>query len=193
MKSMLITIINSIYKCWLRFIGIKLGKHVFINGRLILSGTKHIIISDEVYINSKIKANPIGGNLHCMFKTIGHGSIYIGRKCRISNVSICSESLVKIEDNVYIGGDVRIYDTDFHSKNYNIRISENDNDVCSKPIFINSGAFIGASTIILKGVSIGEHSIIGAGSVVTKNVPNGQIWGGNPAKFIKNINDSSLL
>jgi acetyltransferase-like isoleucine patch superfamily enzyme len=47
--------------------------------------------------------------------------------------------------------------------------------------------FIGARCIILKGVTIGEKSIVAAGSVVTKNIPEGEVWGGNPAKFIKKI------
>lgn len=52
---------------------------------------------------------------------------------------------------------------------------------------IKDNAFIGAHSIILKGVTIGEKSIIGAGSVVARDVPDGEIWAGNPAKFIKNI------
>ena len=53
---------------------------------------------------------------------------------------------------------------------------------------IEDNVFIGANCIILKGVKIGDRSIIGAGSVVTKNVPSDQIWAGNPAKFIREIN-----
>lgn len=48
--------------------------------------------------------------------------------------------------------------------------------------------FIGCRSIILKGVTIGARSIIAAGSVVTKDVPADEIWGGNPAQFIKKIN-----
>ena len=55
------------------------------------------------------------------------------------------------------------------------------------PVTIKDNAFIGAHSIILKGVTIGEKSIIGAGSVVARDVPDGEIWAGNPAKFIKNI------
>ena len=52
---------------------------------------------------------------------------------------------------------------------------------------IENNVFIGANSMILKGVKIGDRSIIGAGSVVTKNVPSDQIWAGNPAKFIREI------
>ena len=40
---------------------------------------------------------------------------------------------------------------------------------------------------MLKGVVIGENSIVGACSVVTKNIPENQIWAGNPARFIKSV------
>lgn len=45
--------------------------------------------------------------------------------------------------------------------------------------------FIGANTVICKGVRIGKNAIVGAGSVVTKDIPDNEIWAGNPAKFIK--------
>lgn len=45
--------------------------------------------------------------------------------------------------------------------------------------------FIGANSLILKGVHIGARSIVGAGSVVTKDVPSDTIVAGNPAKIIK--------
>ena len=57
----------------------------------------------------------------------------------------------------------------------------------TKPVIIKDGAFIGADGIILKGVTIGKKSVIGAGSVVTKSVPDGEIWAGNPAKFIRKL------
>ena len=48
-------------------------------------------------------------------------------------------------------------------------------------------AFIGAHSIVLKGVTIGKHSVIGAGSVVTKNIPDNEVWAGNPARFIRRL------
>lgn len=51
-------------------------------------------------------------------------------------------------------------------------------------VTIGDGCFIGANVTILPGLTIGDNSIIGAGSVVTKNVPQNEVWGGNPAKRI---------
>lgn len=50
---------------------------------------------------------------------------------------------------------------------------------------IGQACFIGANTVICRGISIGDNSIIGAGSVVTKNIPPNEIWAGNPARFIR--------
>lgn len=55
------------------------------------------------------------------------------------------------------------------------------------PVLIKRGAFIGIGSIILPGVTIGEGAIIGAGSVVTKDVPDWEIFAGNPAKFIGSV------
>ena len=51
---------------------------------------------------------------------------------------------------------------------------------------ICKNSFIGVGTIICNSVRIGCNSIVGAGSVVTKNIPDNEVWAGNPARFIKN-------
>lgn len=52
-------------------------------------------------------------------------------------------------------------------------------------ISVGDNCFIGCKVIILPNVRIGNNCIIGAGSVVTKNIPDGEVWAGNPARFIK--------
>ena len=65
------------------------------------------------------------------------------------------------------------------------------NDVGSSlPINIGSNCFIGAGSIILEGVTIGNNVVVGAGSVLAKNVPDNEIWAGNPCCFIKKIEDT---
>ena len=52
-------------------------------------------------------------------------------------------------------------------------------------VHICKGAYLGMCTMVVKPVTIGENAIIGAGSVVTKDIPANEVWGGNPARFIK--------
>ena len=52
-------------------------------------------------------------------------------------------------------------------------------------VYIGDDTFIGTGSIISKEVRIGNNCIIGAGSVVTKDIPDNEIWAGNPARFIK--------
>ena len=42
--------------------------------------------------------------------------------------------------------------------------------------------------LIVNAVNIGDGAIIGAGSIVNRDIPAGEIWGGNPARFIKKLN-----
>ena len=61
-------------------------------------------------------------------------------------------------------------------------------DMCSrihKPVYIGKNCFIGANSLILPGVIIGNHCVVAAGAVVTKNIPNNCLVAGNPAKIIK--------
>ena len=51
-------------------------------------------------------------------------------------------------------------------------------------VFIGNKVFIGANAIVLPGVTIGDNAIIAAGAVVTSDIPQNEVWGGNPAKKI---------
>ena len=50
---------------------------------------------------------------------------------------------------------------------------------------IGKHAFIGTSSVLQHGISIGDHSVIGALSFVNKDVPDHEVWFGNPATFRK--------
>lgn len=58
-----------------------------------------------------------------------------------------------------------------------------------KPIELKERTWVGSNATILPGVTIGKNSVVAAGSVVTKDVPPDTIVGGNPAKFISNLED----
>lgn len=116
------------------------------------------------------------------------------------NCNICShcfiENDVMIGDNVTIKCGVQLWDgitlEDDVFVGANVTFT-NDKYPRSKqpfellPIVVKKGATIGAGSTILAGVTIGEGAMIGAGSVVTKSVPAGELWMGNPAKFVRKV------
>lgn len=53
------------------------------------------------------------------------------------------------------------------------------------PVVIKRMAFIGTRVIITKPVTIGQRATVGAGSIVTKDIPDYEIWAGNPARYLK--------
>lgn len=146
-----------------------------------------IVLGNEITINSDKRYNIIGNDYRTVLRTIQNGRIVIGNNVGISNSSIISASEVAIEDYVMIGGNCQIFDTDFHPIAFTMRMDIDALGGVTKPIRIKKGAFIGANCMILKGVTIGERAVIGAGSVVSKDVPDDEIWAGNPARFIKKV------
>ncbi|MEL6918955.1 MAG: acyltransferase [Bacteroidota bacterium] len=170
-----------------KFKNIKYKEKPHINGKLRIYKSGLIKLGKQVKINSGARYNPIGGDLRTVFSVNKGASLEIGDFTGISNTAIVCRNHIKIGDYVRIGGGTKIYDTDFHSLDYLQRCDKTKDIPVSKPVVIKDYAFIGAHSIILKGVTIGTKSIIGASSVVTKSVPDGEIWAGNPARFIKKI------
>ena len=170
------------------------GKNIEFRGIVVFSSNKltqnkikypRVIIGDNVTINSSSKFNLIGGDIRTIIHTIDDGTVIIGNNVGISNSCIVSMNKVIIEDDVMIGGSVKIYDCDFHPINYHDRVNNRFEMIKKAPVTIKKGAFIGAGTYILKGVTIGERAIVGAGSVVTKDIADDEVWAGNPAVFVR--------
>lgn len=138
-------------------------------------------------MNNRILSNPIGRFSKCSIIVGKEGELIVGKNVGMSSTGIVCHKKIEIGDNVNIGGNVVIYDTDFHSLNSSDRKDRSSDIANTKKasIRIGNNVFIGAHTTILKGVEIGDNAIIGACSVVTKNVPANQIWAGNPAKLIR--------
>lgn len=181
-------LILPIQKVCLMINGVRFGKNLMVRGKLKVYNQGHVILGSNVTINSADWANPIGGWNHTYFQ-VGGGTLIIGDGVGISNAAITCRERVEIGNHVLIGSGVRIYDTDFHPLESRYRYGEekNGSKTISKPIYIEDGVFIGAGSIILKGVRIGKNSIVGAGSVVTRSIPEGEIWAGNPAKRIREV------
>ena len=163
---------------------------------LSIIGRPYISIADNaiVSIGSNFICRSGAGqsidNSCCSKINVAKGArLIIGDYAGISNTTIECESEITIGSSVNIGAGAMIFDTDFHSVNWQDRY-QRQNDIPNrkiKPIHIGDCVFIGARSIICKGVNIGDRSIIAAGSVVVKDIPSGELWGGNPAHFIKKL------
>lgn len=131
-------------------------------------------IFKDISINSNIRPN---------IKFVNGNNISIGHKSGIGENSFIQDiGEIKIGSNVLMGPEVMIF-TSNHCTKKNKLINEQGQII--KNVKIEDDVWIGARSIILPGVIVGQGSIIAAGSIVTKNVEPYSIVGGNPAKFIK--------
>lgn len=168
--------------------GCKLGRGFRSTGaiRIKARATGDIIIGENVRLLAGWRSNRVGLSGPVILHTWDGGRIEIGDHTGASAVVISSRSGVRSGKHCNIGGNVRIFDHDFHALDAEVRRGPHGCDDCAtKPITIGDDVFIGAQSIILKGVTIGDRAVIGAGSVVTKDVPADCVAAGNPARVIK--------
>lgn len=93
---------------------------------------------------------------------------------------------IRIEDDVMMGAGVHIYVNNHKFDDRTISLID-QGYYPDQAVILKKGCWIGANSIILPGVTIGENSVIGAGSIVTKSVPSFSVAVGSPAKVIKLI------
>jgi acetyltransferase-like isoleucine patch superfamily enzyme len=172
--------------------GVSFGTCLQINGHVILtiSRNSHVKIGDGFICNSGIYRG-ISQDIYSKITVYKGASLCVGDNVGITNTSIQCTKEISIGKHTLIGAGCLIMDSDFHDLDYRVRRIEDIglSTAKSNPIHIGNDVFIGAKTIICKGVNIGDHSIVGAGSVVVKSIPKDEVWGGNPAQFIRKIVD----
>ena len=91
---------------------------------------------------------------------------------------------IVIENDVMMGAGVHIYVHNHRFDNPDLPIIDQGHSP-SKPVVLERGCWLGALTVVLPGVKIGRNAVVGAGSVVVKDVPQGAIVAGAPARIIK--------
>lgn len=145
-----------------------LGKNVKLSGWIIIEKNGKVRIGDYVSINERTF-------IKCM------NSINIGSYVLISSDVYIqdnnSHSIYPQDRRLEIEGDPVIGGSG----------NEHLHNPINEPIIIGDDVWIGRSSTILKGVTLGNASIVASGSVVTKSFPEYTIIGGNPAKILKSI------
>lgn len=166
--------------------GVRHGKHCVIHGKLYINlfPTAEVSIGDNLYFSSGWAINALCSNRRGAIYATDNARIFIGDNVGMSSTVLWAHKSIAIGNNVKIGANCMLMDTDAHNKDYIVRRGQYTDWGESSPIIIEDDVFIGMNCIILKGVTIGARSIIAAGSVVTKSIPPDCIAGGNPAKVI---------
>jgi len=108
----------------------------------------------------------------------------VGRNCKISSHTFVCEG-VTIEDEVFIGHGVTFINDPYPRSTTPGGQLQTEADWQVEKTLVRKGASVGSGATILCGVTIGERAIVGAGAIVTKDVPDGAIVAGNPARILR--------
>lgn len=179
------SIINSLYRKELIVKKIKRKGGCVQKKGLIIDLRGEFVFGKSLIINTRgIDVFSISRIAVCKNAILSFGD-YSG----MSSTSIFCAEKIEIGNYVNIGAGCLIMDSNFHSTKWSDRADRELDTLNAKtsPVKIDNYVFIGARCIICKGVHIGECSMVAAGSVVVKDIPPHEMWGGNPAKFIRKV------
>lgn len=131
-------------------------------------------IGEGCYIETPFHANFGGAHVH------------FGKNIYANfNLTLVDDTHIYVGDNTMFGPNVTLATAghpvlpELRQKGYQFNI----------PIHIGKNCWIGAGSVILPGVTVGDGSVIGAGSVVTKDIPSGVVAVGNPCRVLRKIGD----
>ena len=108
----------------------------------------------------------------------------IGRRVKVSSHTFICEG-VTIEDEVFIGHGVMFINDKYPRATAAGGELQTEADWVCVPTLVKRGASIGSNATIMCGVTIGERAMVGAGSVVTRDVPDGAVVAGVPARILE--------
>ena len=144
---------------------VRLGKNVRIYAFVNLYGCE---IGDETSIGT--------------FVEIQKGA-KVGARCKIQSHTFICEG-VTIEDEVFVGHNVNFLNDRYPAATTEDGVLKRDRDWTVERILVKRRAAIGSAAVIMPGVTIGGGAVVGAGAVVTKDVPDGAIVTGVPARIL---------
>jgi acetyltransferase-like isoleucine patch superfamily enzyme len=153
---------------------LQLGPRTVFTGRLVLGPGVQVTIGADCRIGKRVLIT-------------GRGQVSVGNNTLLNGCWIGCEQKVDIGSFCLIS-DCDIADTAFHNLSPRLR-HEPLIERTVAPVQIGDNVWIGARSIVLKGVTIGNDSVVGAGTVVRENVPPRVVVAGNPAAVVKQFRD----
>lgn len=160
----------------------------------VLNQSRQKRLIEKLIPSSKGKSLGIFTPFYCEYGVniqVGNG-VFFNYGCTLLDVSP-----ITIEDDVWLGANVTIA-TPCHPLISTERICQNYPDgyhdlEYSKPVTIKKGSWIASNVTICGGVTIGENCVVAAGSVVTRDIPDGYIAMGVPAKAVRKIDEDDRM
>lgn len=161
----------------------RIGRGAFIRSHSVVYAGNHIGANFQTGHSVMIRElNEMGDDVSIGSHSVIEHHLQVGNRVRIhSNVFVPEYSI--IEDDAWIGPNVvftnALYPTSREAK------------ANLKGPHLMRGAKIGANSTLLPGVVIGRNALVGAGAVVVRDVPDGKVVVGNPARIVKDISELS--
>jgi len=183
-------VVGSLAKVLLRCQGVEFGAGLVLHSFPVCRRSRgaRIKLGSNVTINNKIDENPAGIAHRTVLAAVGEkAELSIGNNVGISGAVLFCACRITIEDHVNIGAGVKIYDTDFHPIGAMARRANDMSQIKTAAVRICHDAWLGADSMILKGVVIGARSIVAARAVVVKDVPEDCVVAGVPAHIVARL------
>jgi len=163
----------------------KVGQNVFISDKVSFYNPSKISLGSFVRIDD-----------FCVISA-GNGGIELNDYVHIScYVSLIGDAKIKIGFYCGLSSKVSVYSSsdDFSGKSLPAvkHLQEKYRNVIDKPVIFEDYTMIGASSVVLPGVVVGEGTIVGALSLVRKSLKEWSIYAGNPPRFIKKRSQEML-
>lgn len=180
-----------------------LGDYAAVYGNLTVHGPGRVTFGDHGWVHGTTLIDSSGEvsiGHHCGFGyfrnqenrlTVRQSSarISIGPLCFFNGAQVTASTLIEFQERCLIS-DSLIEDSDYHS----VEINRLDPAAPFKsfPIHIGENVWVGARSVILKGVTVGNNSVIGLGTIVRKSVPENCVVIGNPQQIVKQLDPSII-
>ena len=112
------------------------------------------------------------------------GRLRLGPESFLNGTHVSAKQQVEIGRRAFLGPGVRVFDSDQHDR-------DDEHPEQAAPVRVGDHAWVASDATILRGVTIGAHSVIGARSLVTRDVPDHTIAVGTPARLRGSVGDRS--
>ena len=173
---------SAVYGPWLRWRGVRVGRGCLFRGPIEIHGDpRRVTIGDGCSLHPGVTfwTHDYGE---------GCGAIALGRRVTcLKGVTFNSMARIEVGDESAFGDGCYLQDND-HGTAPGTPVMRQPSVIA--PIAIGRDVWLGARAIVLKGVTIGDHTVVGAGSVVVKSLPGDVVAVGVPCRAVKGRGES---